>query len=275
MLVLLLSCTPAIQGVADEASLRPAGSPDVLLITVSGHCTDCADPYNGEYLSSRGAPQALAAAIEDEGLSVGTWTYADELYSWQLGGEVLVYGFLALLADLEWVEENWIADFDNPTRVVIAAHSHGVVWAHSAAAAMDHVPIEVLIDLDGVCLNWEDDDWALGVGDDWNQKIDAYEERRGRLAWFDLSNPCDSWDLGTGAWLNIDDIVPWNVATNLEVRSSDWLLYDSQSNRRYDGSVDTRTFLSDDNHMGTVDPNGESMGWVTQELRSALRVQPR
>jgi hypothetical protein len=277
LLLVALSCTgegPDLAAVSD-ANLRPAGSPDVLLVTVAGHCTNCASEYNGEYLQSWGVPASIEGVIEDEGLSVETWTYVDELYSWTRGSEVLVYGYLALVQDLEWVEENWIADFDNPTRIVLLGHSHGVVWAHSAAMDADHVPIDVLVDMDGVCMNWEDDDWAFGFGDDWNQEVDAYEQRNGRLSWFDLSNPCDSWDLGTGEYMNIDDVVSWNVGVNLEVRSSDWLLFDSQDNLRYDGTSDTSIYVSDLSHMNILDPGEDAMAWVRGRLRSGLVSVPR
>lgn len=276
-LLVALSCTldegPDLSP-ASAPKLRPPGSPDVLLVTVSGHCTDCASEYNGEYLRSWGTPQNLQRALENEGYSVDTWTYVDELYSWVRGDEVLAYGFLALVSDLDWVERTWIADFDNPTRVVLIGHSHGVVWAHSAAMAADHVPIDVLVDLDGVCLNWEDDDWALGLGDEWDEVIDEHERRNGYVTWFDLSNPCDSWDLGTGAAMNIDDVVPWNVRTNLEVRSSDWLLYDSQDNLRYDGSSDTLSYTSDLSHMKILEPASPPMAWVRHHLVRSLAVQP-
>lgn len=276
LLLVVLSCTSEGTDLAavSTATLRPLGSPDVLVVTVSGHCANCASEYNGEYLEGWGVPATLEGVIEDEGLSVETWTYVDELYSWTRGSEVLVYGYLALVQDLEWVEQNWIADFDNPTRIVLLGHSHGVVWAHSAAIAVE-VPIEVLIDLDGVCMNWEDDDWAFGVGDDWNQEVDRYEQRNGQLSWFDLSNPCDSWDLGPGQAMNIDDVVPWNVGVNLEVRSNDWLLFDSQDNLRYDGTSDTLTFMSDLSHMNILDPSGDAMAWVRGRLRSGLVAVPR
>ncbi len=276
-LLWLLSCAggnaPDPASPAADANLRPLGSPDVMLLMVAGHCIDCASNYNGDYFASWGTPRAIEEVLEAEGLEVRTWNYVDELYSWASGDQVVAYGYLSLVADLEWVERHWIADFDNPTRIVLVGHSHGVVWAHSAVMATQ-IPIEVLVDLDGICLNWEDDDWALGFGDDWAQIVDAYERDHGALAWFDLANPCDSWNLGTGEALNIDDVVPWNVRTNLEVRSSDWLLYDSQDNLRYDGSSDTLTFQSQEGHIRTVDPSSDSIRWVARELRSAFRVEP-
>ena len=278
LLLVALSCAldeGSDLAAASALNLRPEGSPDVLLVTVSGHCTDCAAEYNGEYLRSWGTPQNLQRALENEGHVVDTWTYVDELYSWVRGDQVLAYGFLALVADLKWVERNWIADYDDPTRIVLLGHSHGVVWAHSAAMAADDVPIEVLVDLDGVCLNWEDDDWAFGVGDEWDEVIDDYESRNGRLTWFDLSNPCNSWDLGAGERMNIDDVVPWSVRTNLEVRSSDWLLYDSQDNLRYDGTSDTAVYTSDLSHMKILNPDSPPMAWVRHHLIESLGAQPQ
>ena len=80
--------------------------------------------------------------------------------------------------------------------------------------------------------------------------------------------------LGTGDAMNIDDVVPWNVRTNLEVRSSDWFLYDSQDNLRYDGSSDTLSYKSDLGHIKILDPSNPPMAWVRHHLVQSLAVQP-
>ena len=280
LLFALVSCAPEITPVA-ATNLRPEGSPDVLVVSVSGHCASCVGwSYNDEYLVDRGTPQAIANALRDQGLTTQVWDYADAFYTWESTktGEVLVWGFLDLVAHLEWVEERWIADFDNPTRIVVVGHSHGVVWAHSAVMAADHVPVEVLVDLDGVCLSWEDDAGTVGLGDDWNQVIDSYIAEGGQDWWFDLSNPCDSWVVeDVDSLADIEDVVPDNARLNLEVLSSDWWLYDAQWNRRFDGSrSEVRSFVTSEGHGELLAPDGEAMGWVIPRVVEALApAEPR
>ncbi|HJN75337.1 MAG TPA: hypothetical protein QGF58_15520 [Myxococcota bacterium] len=277
LLFALLSCERQLAPVADS-DLRPEGSPDVLVISVSGHCTSCVGwSYNDEYMLDRGTPGAIATALREQGHHAEIWDYADALYTWESSrsGEVLVWGFLDLVAHLEWVEENWIAEYDNPTRVVVVAHSHGVVWAHSALLAAEGVPVEVLVDLDGVCLSWESDESTVGIGDDWTSVIDSHVAEYGDPWWFDLADACDSWAIpGLQNPADIEDVVPDNVILNLEVGSSDWLLYDAQHNRRLDGTqTGIHGFTSAENHAGLLRPTSDAMEWVVARVVDALAAE--
>jgi len=262
-----------LQAAAEGPSYRPAGSPDVLILSVSGHCFDCfGQEYNDEYMLDRGTPQAVAAVYERRGLTTAIWDYGDAFYTWVDGDDdVLVWGWLDLVAHLRSVERRWMRGFVDPTRIVVVAHSHGTVWAHSALWETG-VPVETLIDLDGVCLAWEDDSWSFGMGDAWMSVIDTYTASSGEPAWFDLANGCDSWSVpGVDRPQDIKEVVPDSARLNLEVTSSDWLLYDANVNWRADGTYgDIYGFSSEENHSGVLDPQSDAMRWVVDALEADL-----
>ena len=282
VLFYLLGCSLEFSGGLDETAARrrssdtrPADSPDVLVVSVSGHCTSCVGwSYNDEYLVDRGTPQAFAEDLRDAGLSVEVWDYADAFYTWTdgEGGDVLVWGWLHLVSHLEQVRDQWVAGFSNPTRLVVIGHSHGVVWSHAALLAVPDLPVDALVDLDGVCLSWEDDSGTLGVGDDFAETIRDYQSATGTGWSLDLTNPCESWQIpGVSGWQNLDDVVPPSAAVNLEVRSADWWIYDSQLNWRPDGTWgEVYTWDSNQDHGDVVLPGLDALDWAVPRVTAAV-----
>jgi hypothetical protein len=60
-------------------------------------------------------------------------------------------GFLEAQAYLNEVTTKWIADFENPTPIILLAHSHGTVWATLLAMNNLDVTFDYFIYLDGIC----------------------------------------------------------------------------------------------------------------------------
>lgn len=267
-------CSGGVSVAAVESAIgRPAEAPDVLLLSVSGRTFDIADFFcppdcNVPYLSEPG--DAAGATFNDlvgRGYTVVQGDYTAAFRNFDDTGNGLAdrYGLQQLLADLEWVHANWIDGFLDPTRIVIVTHSHGAVWAHIAASLLPDVPIEVLVSLDGVCLQWEDDH-APSI-------LDFYaEEGLNPFPW-DISAPCDRWDVaGVAALQDTEDVVFANIALNLEVQSNGGIggggVEDLQDNHRKDGSQDgIRRFKSgSDDHTEVHDPGRGSYQWVLTEL---------
>ncbi|MDJ0521689.1 MAG: hypothetical protein QNJ90_06390 [Planctomycetota bacterium] len=253
----------------DTPNLRPESAPDIVLLSVSGRCGVgilCSSPEDNEpYLGyAGGAAEAVEEAFRQAGYTTDAADFIASLYSYDddADGAADRRGFLELLAELDWIQENWIADFENPTRIVIVAHSHGCVWAHIAAGVRPDVPIAYLISLDGNCLLWEFD---------YPPDITAYFSANGNPWSWDIRDPCDRWDIpGLSGAADTEDVAWPNVDVNLEVRSNDpFGIEDVQLNYRPDGTrtrIDSFASVSDD-HSGVHDPTGESMAWVLQRLQ--------
>ena len=266
-------------------NLRPTDAPDFIILGISGHDipllgSSCPSNYNCEYLSERGTLESIRDIAELHGATAGILTYVDELYSWyydQNGDgfanpdEDLAIGFLDLLADIEWINNNWIADFDNPTRVIVVAHSHGGVWAHSALMLHPEFPVDILLDLDTNALCWEADLSCLFVGDDWRVEINEFVSTNAPGWWFDVADASDSWQVpGLTELQDIEDIVPSSVFLNVEVTRDGTTAYDNQRNHRLDG---TRTniftgYFEGETHGGVTDPDSEPMQWALEIIEN-------
>jgi hypothetical protein len=250
---------------------RPEGAPDVVLLSVSGHDGAisgvlCTSDTNRSYLADQGdAVEAVVAALEDLGLIVEAAHFADRIASPDLDGDgepdnLEQFGFAELLATMQLVYDEWIDGVENPTKIVIVAHSHGATWAHIATSVMSHVPVSCLITLDGICFAWECEhsdvlaDWVVANGL--------------QPAW-DISHPCDRWPIaGTSMRYNTKDVAFDNVRVNLEVQSSDFLLSDCCYNLRLDGTTDgIDTYLSGEDHNGVRGVGSDAMTWVGDTIR--------
>ena len=87
-------------------------------------------------------------------------------------------------------------------RIVLVAHSHGATWAHIACAELVHIPIEYVVTLDGICLQWSCAHDAT---------VDSWVRRNSPFS-FDISQPCNNWPVvGSGAQFNTKDIAFRNV----------------------------------------------------------------
>jgi hypothetical protein len=147
-----------------------------VIFSFSGHCfpAPCGLRRNPEYLEAGGTPTEIERVIESHGYWPMVLSYADEFYNRAPDGgaglpdgdeEIEDYGFLQALSDMVWVQENWVANYDNPSRSVVLAHSHGTVWAHAALVLYPEMDVDILIDLDGVSTGWRTDTWTFGVGE--------------------------------------------------------------------------------------------------------------
>ncbi len=255
---------------APSTNLRPAEAPDVVILSVSGRCSVlslCNPPEdNSAYLGEAGdASRAVENAFFDAGRSTERADFFSSMYSYDDDGDGDAdrLGFVHLVATLEGVYDQWIRGFDNPTRIVIVAHSHGCVWAHIATSVAQHVPIDYLISLDANCLGWPSA---------YRPDITEYFNANGNRWWWDFRDPCDHWLIpGLDDAADTEDVVWPNVATNLEVRSNDGFgVSDWQINHRGDGSrTGVRTFdAPTDDHEEAHLPGYESMTWVLDMLHS-------
>ena len=252
---------------------RPSDAPDFLLLTVSGHVPTTTKPYNTEYLLDSGGPDAVARVFEQKGFSVAIYEHADELYSWP-SATPPQYGFLELIDEMDWVATSWVADFDNPTRIIVMAHSHGTVWAHTALMVVDYLPVEFLIDLDGESTAWESSTLTLGIGDEWRWGIDDYSVTYGVTWPFDVTDAADSWSIPGVPYLqDVEDVVPDSVRYNLEVHANGYafpIINDDEVNWRLDGSADEiYLFTSVQGHSSVYMPGLDAMNWVTGVLDGA------
>jgi hypothetical protein len=210
-------------------------------------------------------------------------TYVDELLDYfdDIDGDGKVgpkepwvdFGFLTLLYEIDLVLDYWIADFDNPTRVIVVAHSHGGVWAHSALMLRPLLPVDVLIDLDTNALCWEEDLVCGFIGDHWKSEIDYYVQEEDPGWWFDVGNAADSWDVPGMTYLqDIEDLVPNSVLLNLEVHGNSSLAYDNQYNHRLDGSqTGLWGHYFDESHREITYAGSDAMEWVADSLEAVYQ----
>lgn len=250
---------------------RPEGAPDVVLLSVSGHDGAisglfCTSDTNRSYLADPGeAVEAVVAALEEQGLTVAVGHFADRLSSpdLDLDGQpdnTEQFGFAELLATMQQVFDEWMDGFDNPTKLILVAHSHGATWAHIATSVMNHVPVSCLITLDGICFAWECEHAA--------EVTDWVASNALQFPW-DIAHPCDVWEVqGRTTSYNTKDVVFDNVAINLEVQSSDLFVSDCCENVRLDGSSDgIGTFLSAEGHNEVRLASSTAMTWVADMIR--------
>ncbi|MGY2893767.1 hypothetical protein [Deinococcus sp. UYEF24] len=292
--VLTLSgCAPILTAPMTQAAYsgdltpRPAGSPDVLLLAVSGRCpTNCKAPEdNIDYLTPRGTVQAVQDTLEAQGLSVVSYAVASNLdrhtvhrvVQAQIGAGRTVPadqdGFLQLEDRLNTAYADWMRGRSNPTRIVLLAHSHGVVWTHALTRAHPEVPISAMIDLDGVCDFWEMDNRRFI-----QTYVQAYVARVGRNPWgFNLADSCGSVRVGNLRY-DLKDVVYPNVQADLEVQSVHLLggggsvvanaPYDGLQNIRTDGTRQgVQTYRSEsETHSAVSSPSGKALAWVKARL---------
>lgn len=272
------AASPAL---AAQAALtpRPAGSPDVAIFVVSGRCgaqCDDAPNDNWNYLEPQGTVAAFGRMFGGLGKSVRTYAYSAHLRTHHSGlSGKQEAGFLDMEAQLRYALANWVRGRKNPTRLVLVGHSHGTNWTHNLARVYPDVTFDYLIDLDGICLAWEDDHRPF---------IQAYYAERGGNPWpEDISRSCGQVSAGGLTKYDYKDVALRNVRHNLEIQSqravdqptsldgSANLLFDTVDNVRPDGSrAGVHTFLSyDEGHNEVQLPGSEAMTWLggkVQEL---------
>ena len=175
----------------------------------------------------QGTAQAIVDLLASYGLSTAVFSYADAFYNHLSNGIAVLpyseeapvqFGFLQMLADLQDIRDLWIGDYQDPTGVILLGHSHGVVWTHTLATLRSDVPIDYLIDLDGDSHGFEDEGDKLVTGDQWGPIIQEYTELEGVIWDYPIEEVSDRWQVsGLDDPQDIEDVVPGNVAWNLEV----------------------------------------------------------
>lgn len=272
--------TPVISPVQPpQTKLRPVGSPDVVLFGISGKCfTDDSKkiyPFNSclnlipalstpnvslqnsrnnfNYLGTRGTLQKVSQTIANENLLVNYYgfaaSYPDRENS-SSGTLETQYGFLTMMNTLTEINNKWIKGFDNPTKIVIVAHSHGTVWSHLLTKYRPDIEFFAQIDLDGVCMYWGSDN----VGD-----FRTY----GNPWSIETSGICGAQTVSQGGTPDdIQNLVYPNVKFNFEIQANAYSLisyavYDKYDNKRVNGLTDgVKTFYSSSEDHGKVSEVG-------------------
>lgn len=196
---------------AGTVPFAPNG-PDVVLLLASGHTRFGEASSSHPYLSDSFGP-ALELALRRRGYTVATDSFVDHSTGTDFGD-----GLDGMIQTLAAVRDAWVHDRRFPSRVVVAAHSHGGVRAHDAILAVADLPIEALIDLDtSSCL--------FNTG----HLFESYVDPVDRFFVDDLL-------------YDTEDVVFPNVVNNLDVRSGEFCpsilfeRYDDAVNIRLDGS---------------------------------------
>lgn len=150
--------------------------PDFLIIGVSGHAVS-AETTTPTTCTRRGPSTSLGRDRPPWALGRGLRVQRQPSELRAPRWRSVAYGFRSLLETLSTIRRDWISAYDDPTRVIVVADSHGTVWAHLAlqmlAARGQPIPVEYLVDLDAVSVGWKDDTFSVGVGDRWRDEIAA------------------------------------------------------------------------------------------------------
>ena len=252
--------------------------PHVIIVAASGHPLTPSTAPHTETLIGRGTIGAITALLSEENTRlVYAWDHADEFYSRDSAGNELTpydtsdfvsFGFLHLLEDLRFIQNEWVEGVEEPTRVVLVGHSHGVVWNHIAAHMVPDLPIDVMVDYDGTSEAWDGIGPTGLTADGWDQVILDYSAATGAVWPFEVWLARDAWEVdGAASPVDIEDLVPPNVAVNLEIHSDGLLLFDEDANVRSDGSIDgIELFESFEGHDEVADPTSDATEWVLDYL---------
>ncbi len=287
--LLLAACIPA----PAQRNLRPAGSPDVVVIGFSGRCASlpvvgdgCNPPFdNYGYLDDEVFPrsstprqtaQAVVGAFRNLGYSTEYFDVSAFLYAHISGiSRQQENGYLEAEGYLRRVYDYWIKGFENPTRMVLLAHSHGTVWASLLAWNHPEVRFDYFIYLDAICSFWDTDNMRN------NRIIQNYYDVRGLRRPFPLNddedgNPCKVIAVpGQSARQDLNDVVPANIKVGLEVVSRSPanlapvnFIYDDDPDYRLDGSqAHIFRFQSREDHSGVTARSSDAMQWVVARIR--------
>jgi hypothetical protein len=240
---------------------------DVLLIVFSGRCAirSCTPPdENFDALAQRLVP-AVVAAWSAAGLEVEAWTYRSHVDDHPERGR----GYASATVDLRNAVQDGILRPGSATRAVLLGYSHGTQFAHLLAFEHPQVRFAASVLLDSICLGWDADHAA--------RLVEALAPGVG--VWADRGPyrvGCNVFEVpDVGARLDLGDVVPWNVARSLEVRSGGQMLgvvRDVRDNFRPDGSTEGLEIvrLPAMHHQESDEPQGPSFDawtrWVLEVL---------
>ena len=265
---------------ATQLPLRPASSPDYYILGISGKCLrDALGRYcfnllpsrtsaarltaqntrnNWNYLQPRGTLDAVATAVRKRGWSVAVKGYAASLQdrvNTSSGTTETHPGFLSLYQDVQTIFWRDIYGVRNPSRLILVAHSHGTVYSHLLTWMEPNLPVEIQVDLDGVCAYWQTDN----QGDFRDANF---------LPGLDFEAVCRTRDSAQGGSPgDLQNVTFANVRSNLDVHSNDPLLLDLTPNRRPNGSAqDIWSADFQEDHSGVTNVGSQAMAWVTQSV---------
>ncbi len=206
------------------AGLPANPGPQVALLVSNGH-----SPVAPDYMGVTTAPQ-LANAITGAGYTVETTTFTDDVTS-----------YAAFVAKLGQIRDTWINGVQDPTRVVVVGHSHGVVRSHAAIRAVPDCPVELLVDLDGSSVGWS----LLTHGPE-NAQIGGAPEGAYNLG-VQILCPAHPAVMSAAGNHDLEDVVFPHVVKAYEVRSAELVInpanltqfipYDERWNARTDGTT--------------------------------------
>ncbi|WP_207795320.1 hypothetical protein [Deinococcus koreensis] len=280
LLLMLVGCAPnlVIHPFRAAPLALDGPAPDVVVLSISGRCAPpCVSPRdNWDYLSSRGTLDRLADTISAAGYRVQVAGYASHPAALAQSPYLATAqrGFESLLADFDRMNRGWLGG-PRPPRVVMLAHSHGVVWSHLLTRRYPQVPFALQIDLDGICVAWGSD-YGAALRD-----VPAPPEGlpSARAA-------CDKVNV-KGRGVAYKDIVWPNVARNLEVQSKRLpsrtgasgglpvnYLFELSANRRLDGTTGglERFVSAREDHGAVTRPGSDALNWVTARTNVILQT---
>lgn len=271
-----------LENVAPSA-LRPEGSPDLVIIAISGHCglvcnTRDTWSYLDDASESTGGVAVLGGieraytALGFENIETFTASSFVTAHFSEISGEI-EQGYLQVQAYLNEVKREWIDGFVNPARVVLVGHSHGTVWASLLAMNNLDVTFDAFISLDAICWMW----WAKH-----RQFVyDTFVNGPWTIPFpLDQGDPCGTLQIpGLSKRANINDVVSANVIFGLEVRTA-FRLLSLDPNVLADDDINVRINGTDTNLWGVVAKEShsdlgrhynQSIAWV-ESMITALGV---
>ncbi|NLG09776.1 MAG: hypothetical protein GX560_11075 [Deinococcales bacterium] len=261
-------------------AVRPAGTPDLVIIAFSGHCglvcntrdtwsyLDSASESTGGVAVLHGIEKAYEALGFENIETFSASSFVTAHYS-EISGEVEP-GYLQAQAYLDEVKRELIDGYVNPTRVVLVGHSHGTVWASLLAMNNIDVTFDAFVSLDAICWMW------------WAKHRQFIVETFVNGPWtipfpLDQGDPCGTLAVpGQSRRANINDVVPANVIFGLEVRTS-FRLVSFDPNVLADDDVNVRINGTDRNLWGVVAREShsnlgryynQSIGWVASMIQA-------
>lgn len=269
-------------GCGTQPSSTPS-NPDVLVIGFAGRCgfwPTCSAPNdNRAYLGYEPTPNtlgAVAGAFEELGYSTATYSFRSHLLDSSTWGS----GYLSAQDALEWVTTNWIEERENPTRLVLVAHSHGNQFMSLLAMDNPELTFDWGIYLDAVCSQWETDHlYGSESGTEpyyfpgWFETV--YGQRENYPVPLNVIDACDAYPVpGLVEMQDISDVVPYNVTWSVEVSSSGeafGMVRDDDPNHRPDGTNGIEAGLAgldqlDEGHLEVHTEGSQAMTWVQQMI---------
>ncbi|GGL17488.1 hypothetical protein GCM10010844_40390 [Deinococcus radiotolerans] len=218
---------------------------------------------NFNYLEQRQTLAAVVRAVEKNGWTARAMGYAASLNdrtNTSSGVLATHRGYLSLVSDLQTIVRRDMQGVRNPSRLIVVGHSHGTVWSHLLTALSPALPIEIQVDLDGVCAYWQTDNEG-----------DFRQAGLGDLLDFERVCRTRSSALGGDA-SDLQNVVFGNVRYNLDVHSSDLALFDGTDNTRPDGSrAGIFSAAFPENHSDVTWPTSATMTWVLQGVTNLTR----